>query len=96
MLLERISYELLALLASSQVPYELLALVFVSSFQLSVRQDKEKWQSSNRMLAIYLHIRRGVKCLGNMKLENNSYFIICIKIVPKTLGMQTRYFTPTP
>ena len=36
----------------------------------------------------------GVKYLDSVKLENNSYYIICRIIVPNTLGMQTAILYP--
>ena len=72
---------------------------FVSFFQLSARQDKDKWQNRWEIYNlgyIFAHKGEGVKNLDRFKSENNSYFIIWRTIVPNLFCMQIRYTLPPP
>jgi len=77
--------------------------VFVSFFQLSAGQHKEKWQNRWKIYNLgYIFAHKegvGFKVLTfiyNLKSENNSYVTICRIIVPNTFCTQTRYTLPLP
>jgi hypothetical protein len=68
------------------------------SFSLTWDKTKTSDKINGKYIiwAIILHIKGGLKYLGSLKLENNSYFIIFRIIVPYTFCMQTSYSLPPP
>ena len=71
--------------------------VSFTSFSLAWDKSKtsDRINGKHIIWATYLHIKgEESKYLDRVKLENNSYFLICRIIVPNTFCMWTRYILP--